>query len=94
MTAEPTGTAPFIPGPASCRVAVIATFQVKPMAPASNVVPLEPAAHPARAPAGQESFERPFIAIAAQAWQLQFELAWSYPRFCYAVWSRLTTLGR
>ena len=75
-------------------MAVIATFQVKPMALVSNVVPLEPAARPVGAPAGQESLERPFFATAAQAWQLQFELAWSYPRFCYAVWSRLTTLGR
>ena len=64
------------------------------MALASNVVSLVPAAYPAPALPRQEAFERQFVATAAQAWQLQFELAWSYPRFCYAVWSRLMTVGR
>jgi hypothetical protein len=36
----------------------------------------------------------PLYANASRAWQLQFELAWSYPRFCYAVWSQLLTLDR
>ncbi len=31
-------------------------------------------------------------ATAAQAWRLQLELAWSHPRLCYAVWSRLMTM--
>jgi hypothetical protein len=63
------------------------------MVPASNVVPL---ATPARAaaPAPDPSRETPLVAVAAQAWHLQFELAWSYPRLCYALWSRLTTLHR
>jgi hypothetical protein len=64
------------------------------MVPASNVHRLE---LPARADiaARHASFERaPFIAAAALAWQLQFELAWSYPRLCYALWSSLTTLNR
>jgi hypothetical protein len=60
---------------------------------ASNVVRL---ALPARADegGGHASFERHFVATAAQAWQLQFELAWSYPRLCYVLWSRLMTLDR
>jgi len=63
------------------------------MVPASNVVRL---ALPARADeaGGHPSFERQVAATAAQAWQLQFELAWSYPRLCYVLRSRLMTLGR
>lgn len=50
---------------------------------------------PASNEAGKHaSFERRFVTTAAQAWQLQFELAWSYPRLCYALWSRLMTLDR
>ena len=62
------------------------------MVPAANVVrlalpaPVDVALHAA--------LERQFVATAAQAWQLQFEFAWSYPRLCYALWSRLMTLGR
>lgn len=63
------------------------------MVSTSNVVRL---ALPARADGagGHASGERQFVATAAQAWQLQFELAWSYPRLCYALWSRLMTLDR
>jgi len=63
------------------------------MVPASNVVRF---ALPVRADAAAAdvSFERQFVATAAQAWQLQLELAWSYPRLCYALWSRLMTLDR
>ena len=40
------------------------------------------------------ALERQLMATAAQAWHLQFEFAWSYPRVCYALWSRLMTLDR
>jgi hypothetical protein len=63
------------------------------MVPAANVVRL---ALPARADVAlvHATLERQFVATAAQAWQLQFEFAWSYPRLCYALWSRLMTLDR
>jgi hypothetical protein len=61
-----------------------------------NVVrPVFPARAPAaNAAAAQRSFERQYLAAVAQVWVLQHELAWSYPRLCYAVWSRLVTLDR
>lgn len=31
-------------------------------------------------------------AIALRAWQLQFELAWAYPRLCYALWSAVNAV--
>ena len=63
------------------------------MVPAANVVRL---ALPARADVApvHAALERQFVATTAQAWQLQFEFAWSYPRLCYALWSRLMTLDR
>lgn len=61
-----------------------------------NVVrPVFPARTPGTdAAEPQRSFERQYLAAVAQVWVLQHELAWSYPRLCYAVWSRLTTLDR
>jgi hypothetical protein len=72
---------------------VIANSEGKIMVLASNVVRLVLPA-PADAADGRASSERRFVATAAQAWQLQFELAWSYPRLCYALWSRLMRLDR
>ena len=62
---------------------------VHPRRPESNIVAL---ALPAHAPDTRQPFNRGFTATAAQAWQLQFELAWSYPRLWYTVWSNLMTL--
>ena len=52
----------------------------------SLVVPARAASHESAAGC---SIERQYLAAAAQAWRLQFELAWSYPRIWYIVWSRL-----
>lgn len=38
--------------------------------------------------------DEPLCADATRAWQFQFDLAWAYPRLCYAVWSRLMSLER
>ena len=65
------------------------------MVPASNVARLERPAQGVLEPApAVASGERRLVAVATQAWQFQFALAWSYPRLCYAVWCRLTTLDR
>jgi hypothetical protein len=32
------------------------------------------------------------LAAAADAWRLQLALAWTYPRFVYALWSQAMTL--
>ena len=62
------------------------------MLPAPDVVTLTVPAHVARRP--ELAANEAVFATAQRAWQLQFELAWSYPRLCYAVWSRLMTLGQ
>ena len=55
------------------------------------VVPARAASHES---AVRCSIEHQYLAVAAQGWQLQLELAWSYPRLCYVLWSRLMTLDR
>jgi hypothetical protein len=65
------------------------------MLPASNVVGLSNPARAAFAVAhGEAAPVHDLGASAARVWQLQLELAWCYPRFCYAVWNRLMRLER
>ncbi len=59
----------------------------------SNVVQLAaPSRAPEQRPAARVPFAPGFPAAAGHLWTLQLALAWSYPRFCYAVWSQWMTL--
>ena len=64
------------------------------MARSSNVL-LFTARPRVRADAAQTpAFEQHSLTTAAHAWQLQVELAWMYPRLCYAAWLQLMTRDR